>query len=126
MGGAPNGDCRQPCGYRAGNRSAGLQRQNQCQRPGPEGVGQCLRSSVKHTQLFCGFPITNMHDKGIKIGTPLCRIDARYGFRILRVCRKAINRLRGNRYNLSGAKKLRRSSNRSVVSGHNPAIPQGI
>jgi hypothetical protein len=47
-------------------------------------------------------------------------------FCILRVCRKAVYRLCGNRYNLSGVKQLRRRRNRSIISGYNPAIPQGI
>ena len=67
-----------------------------------------------------------MHNKRIKIRSAFCGINMRDGFRILRIRRKAVDRFGGNRDNLTGVQKLPRRRNCSVISGYNPAIPQGI
>ena len=67
-----------------------------------------------------------MHNQRIKVRTTLCRVDLGNRIGIAGIRGEAIDRLGGNRDDLAGTQKLHRRRYCSVISGQDPAIPQGI
>ena len=119
-------DRRQASGHSRRNLRPFAQRQNKRQCPGPERLRQLPRQRSKLRQFLGSGQIRHMDDQRIEVRPPLRRIYMRHGVRIAGIGGKAIDRLGGNRHDLPTSQKVGSRRNRSIIGGHNPAIPQGI